>query len=101
MPGAFEEFLKGFKTSPEQSIATAMGNVTIDEDELSDEYDFMDEDDQEGERRRAERQKNKQPQFKYKNELQELANRGREEMIIDLDDLHTVCTWLPTRTYSC
>lgn len=67
-----------------------MGNVTIDEDDLSDDYDFMDEDDQEAERRRAEKQKNKVPQFKYKKELQELANRTRDEIIIDLDDLHSV-----------
>ena len=67
-----------------------MGNVTIDEDDLSDDYDFMDEDDQQAERRRAEKQKNKQPQLKYKIVLQELANRTRDEIIIDLDDLYTV-----------
>jgi DNA replication licensing factor MCM7 len=67
-----------------------MGNVTIDEDDLSDDYDFMDDDEQEAERRRAERHKNKQPQLKYKNELQELANRTRDEIVIDLDDLYSV-----------
>lgn len=68
-----------------------MGNVTIDEDELEDDdYDFMDEDGQSADRQRAARQK-AEPQFKYKNELQELANRTREEIIIDMDDLYTVC----------
>lgn len=79
-----------------------MGNVTIDEDELSDDYDFMDDDDQTGERRRAERQKNRQqPQFKYKNELQELANRVRDEIIIDLDDLYSVCALQSLRLDEC
>lgn len=67
-----------------------MGNVTIDEDDLSDEYDFMDEDDETGERRRQQKEQRRSPQYKYKLALQELANRTSEEVVIDLDDLATV-----------
>lgn len=68
-----------------------MGNVTIDEDELSDEYDFMDDDDETaGDRRRQERERARTPHHKYKDMLQQLANRTIEEVRIDLDDLSTV-----------
>lgn len=63
-----------------------MGNVSLEEDGLSDEYDFMDEDDETGERRRQEKQK-KGPQYKYKEILQLLADRKTDEIIVDLDDL--------------
>ncbi len=89
--GALESFLKEYKTSPEQTLATALGDVTIDEDELSDEYDFMDEDENAGDRRRQERQRKRQPQHKYMDELQKLANRASNQITIDLDDLETVC----------
>jgi len=86
---ALETFLKEFKTSPEQTLTTALGDITIDEDELSDDYDFMDDDDEARERRRQERQQKRVPQYKYKDELQKLANRTIDEIIIDLDDLAT------------
>nr|UWK20628.1 DNA replication licensing factor [Trichoderma oligosporum] len=86
---AFETFLKDFKTSPEQTLTTALGNITIDEDELSDDYDFMDEDEQTRDRRRQEKAKRKTPQHKYKDMLQLLADRKIDEFPIDLDDLVT------------
>nr|UWK20588.1 DNA replication licensing factor [Trichoderma aurantioeffusum] len=86
---AFESFLKDFKTSPEQTLTTALGNITIDEDELSDDYDFMDEDDQARDRRQQERAKRKTPQHKYNDMLQLLADRKIDEFAIDLDDLAT------------
>jgi DNA replication licensing factor MCM7 len=67
-----------------------LGDITIDEDELSDDYDFMDDDDEAREHRRRERQQKRVPQYKYKDELQKLANRTIDEIIIDLDDLATV-----------
>ncbi|KAG5999208.1 Mcm2-7 hexameric complex component [Claviceps pusilla] len=85
----FEEFLKDFKTSPEHTIATALGDITIDEDELSDAYDAMDEDAESIGRRRQERQRQKEPQHKYMDLLQKLADRLIDEIIIDLDDLAT------------
>lgn len=87
---AFESFLKDFKTSPEHTLTTALGNITIDEDELSDDYDFMDEDEQTRERRQQERAKRKTPQHKYNDMLQLLANRKIDEFAIDLDDIATV-----------
>ncbi|EJP70303.1 MCM2/3/5 family protein [Beauveria bassiana ARSEF 2860] len=84
---AFEVFLKDFKTTPEHTITTAMGNITIDEDDLSDEYDFMDDDDESGERRRRDREHRRAPHYKYQEIMQKLANRTQEEIVIDLDDL--------------
>ncbi|KAM0738999.1 hypothetical protein ACQRIT_006736 [Beauveria bassiana] len=84
---AFEVFLKDFKTTPEHTITTAMGNITIDEDDLSDEYDFMDDDDESGERRRRDREHRRAPHHKYQEIMQKLANRTQEEIVIDLDDL--------------
>ncbi|KAM3467406.1 hypothetical protein NHJ6243_000027 [Beauveria neobassiana] len=84
---AFEVFLKDFKTTPEHTITTAMGNITIDEDDLSDEYDFMDDDDESSERRRRDREHRRAPHHKYQEIMQKLANRTQEEIVIDLDDL--------------
>ncbi|KAM3510308.1 hypothetical protein MY10362_000095 [Beauveria mimosiformis] len=84
---AFEVFLKDFKTTPEHTITTAMGNITIDEDDLSDEYDFMDDDDESGERRRRDREHRRAPHHKYQEIMQKLADRTQEEIVIDLDDL--------------
>ena len=86
----FEQFLTDFKTSPEQTITHALGNINIDEDDLSDEYDFMDEDDNAQQQRQRERARKRAPQHKYKDMLQDLANRKINELVIDLDDLHSV-----------
>mgnify|MGYP005989425809 CR=1 FL=1 len=67
-----------------------MGNITIDEDDLSDEYDFMDEDDESGERRRQEKEARRTPQHKYRLLLQKLADRTIDELTIDLDDVAAV-----------
>ncbi|KAK1783647.1 MCM2/3/5 family-domain-containing protein [Copromyces sp. CBS 386.78] len=87
---AFENFLDDFKTSPQESITHALGNIDINEDDLSDdEYDFMDEDDDAQEQRRRERARRRAPRHKYKELLQELADRNINEMVIDLDDLQS------------
>lgn len=85
---AFQEFLTGFKTWPEQTITTALGNITIGEDDLDDEYDLMDEDGQDVNRQQA--KERRAPQYKYKNMLQQLSDRTIDEATIDLDDLATV-----------
>lgn len=82
--------MKYYKTSPEQTITTALGNITIGEDDLSDEDDFMEGDGQAEERQRERAQK-RAPQYKYKDMLQELADRTIDEATIDLDDLALVC----------
>jgi DNA replication licensing factor MCM7 len=88
---ALAGFLKDFKTSPEQTLTTALGDITIGEDELEDEYDFMDDDEQANDRRREEREQRRQPRHIYKEMLQKLANRVQDTVVIDLDDLATVC----------
>lgn len=61
---------------------------------MSDEYDFLDEDDGAQDRRRQERreraQRRKGPHHKYKEIMQDLADRKTQEVTIDLDDLATV-----------
>jgi len=65
--------------------------MNIDEDDFSDEYDFMDDDDEEGQSaRRTARKQTRQPKLKYKELLQKIADRYEEEITIDLDDLAKV-----------
>ena len=65
--------------------------MNIDEDDFSDEYDFMDDDDEEGQNaRRQTRAQDKTPKLKYMDLLQKIADRYEDEITIDLDDLATV-----------
>ncbi|KAI0378046.1 DNA replication licensing factor mcm7 [Hypomontagnella monticulosa] len=84
---AFENFLEQFKTSPEQTLTHHIGQVQIDEDDLSDEYDFMDQDDEEHERRRREKVAARMPKHKYADVMQKLADRTMDEVLIELDDV--------------
>ncbi|TVY81812.1 DNA replication licensing factor mcm7 [Lachnellula suecica] len=85
---AFQDFLQTFKTSPAANITHALGDMNIDEDDLSDDYDFMDDDDEEGQNtRRQARTQAKMPKLKYQDLLQKIADRYEEEITIDLDDL--------------
>ncbi|KAI1639522.1 DNA replication licensing factor mcm7 [Biscogniauxia mediterranea] len=84
---AFEDFLQNFKTSPEQTLTHAIGQINIDEDDLSDEYDFMDEDDNARERRRREKASSKLPKHKYADIMQKLADRSIDEVLIEMDDI--------------
>ncbi|KAI0910524.1 DNA replication licensing factor mcm7 [Ustulina deusta] len=86
---AFENFLGKFKTSPEQSLTHAIGQINIDEDDLSDEYDFMDDDDDAHEQRRRDKTASKQPTHKYIDMMQKLADRSIDEVLVELDDLVT------------
>jgi hypothetical protein len=65
--------------------------MNIDEDGLSDEYDFMDDEDEGGadDRRQARLQAN-QPTLKYMELLRKVADRYEDEITIDLDDLAKV-----------
>ncbi|KAI0155051.1 DNA replication licensing factor mcm7 [Xylariaceae sp. FL1272] len=88
--GAFEDFLTSFKTSPEQTLTHAIGQINIDEDDLSDEYNFMDDDDEaQHERRRGEKASSRLPKHKYADVMQKLADRSLDEVLIELDDLVT------------
>jgi DNA replication licensing factor MCM7 len=65
--------------------------MNIDEDDFSDEYDFMDDDDDEGQNARREaRAQAKIPKQKYVELLQKIADRVEDEITIDLDDLAKV-----------
>ncbi|KAG4424800.1 Mcm2-7 hexameric complex component [Cadophora malorum] len=85
---AFEDFLSTFKTSPKSELAGALHDMNIDEDDFSDDYDFMDDDDEEGQNsRRRTRAQTKAPKLKYMEVLQKVADRYEDEITIDLDDL--------------
>ncbi|KAI9674425.1 MAG: Mcm2-7 hexameric complex component [Caeruleum heppii] len=88
---AFEDFLRSFKTSSstsETAATNALQDLNIDEDHLSEEYDFMD--DADGETRAGPRRhKSRDPKLKYLDVLQNIADRNTSEIVIDLDDLAT------------
>jgi hypothetical protein len=77
---AFEDFLKTFKSSSTEAIE-ALERLNL-EDNLDEEYDFMDESgDETGRVRRAD------PKLKYSRVLQQVADRQTNHITIDLDDL--------------
>jgi DNA replication licensing factor MCM7 len=83
--------LSTFKTSPTANIAHALGDMNIDEDDLSDDYDFMDDDDDQGQgTRRQAKSQAKLPKLKYLDLLQKVADRYEDEITIELDDLAKV-----------
>jgi DNA replication licensing factor MCM7 len=84
---AFQSFLEKFETSKTSTDATAeaIDGLHLDGDHTSDEYDFMDDvadDDRAGSRRR--------PKRKYMDMLQEVADRERQNIVVELDDLNEV-----------
>lgn len=86
--------MTSFKTSPKAKtgLAGALSDMNIDEDDFSDEYDFMDDDDNEGQNaRRTARKEATAPKQKYMDLLQKVADRYEDEITIDLDDLAQVC----------
>lgn len=94
LPDAFEDFLTSFKSSAsasESSATNALQDLNIDEDGLSDEYDFMD-DIADGNGRQTNRRtgKDRDPKKKYMEMLQRVADRHTSEVIIELDDLDAV-----------
>ena len=67
--------------------------MNIDEDDFSDDYDFMDDEEHEEEYLNVQRQakaKTKQPTLKYVEQLQRIADRIEDEITIDLDDIAKV-----------
>ncbi|KAK1148679.1 DNA replication licensing factor MCM7 [Aspergillus melleus] len=97
---AFKDFLQHFKSfeSTDASTATeAIEDLHIDGDRTSDEYDFMD-DAEDGEGREAAGRRRRQPKLKYMQMLQEVADRERSNVLIELDDLATFEKSLPEDT---
>jgi hypothetical protein len=86
----FDSFIRNFKCSPQDAITQALGDINIDAGDLSDEYDFMDEEEGAQQRRAQEKARQRAPQYKYKDLLQKVANRDSSEIVIDLEDLATV-----------
>lgn len=84
---AFEDFLDKFETSKtsEDLAAEAIDNLNLDEDHTSDEYDFMD-DVANGDSTTTRRQKKR----KYRDMLQDVANRECSNILVELDDLKEV-----------
>ncbi len=64
--------------------------MNIDDDDYSDEYDFAESDEEAQESRRAARKELRMPHNKYMEILQSVANRERDEITIELDDLEQV-----------
>jgi len=88
---AFESFLGAFKTTQTASVADGLLDMNIDDDDLSDEYDFAESDEEAQEVRRAARKQAWMPRKKYMEILQQVANRQQDEVTIELDDLFEVC----------
>jgi len=78
-----------------------MGNINIEEDDLSDEYDFMDEDEDAQQQRAQEKARRRLPQHKYKQLLQQVADRKIDEVCIELDDLASVRRYYGRRSSDC
>jgi DNA replication licensing factor MCM7 len=93
---AFQDFLKHHKTfeSASETAATeAIEDLHIDGDATSDEYDFVDDMDvaEDGAQRSGRtRRRRRETGHKYMQILQEVADRERTNILIELDDLDTV-----------
>ncbi|EAW13889.1 DNA replication licensing factor MCM7 [Aspergillus clavatus NRRL 1] len=96
---SFKDFLqhfKSFESASEAAATEAIEDLRIDEDGTSDEYDFMDDVDEAnggGARRRR-----REPKLKYMQILQDIADRERTNVLIELDDLATYEKSLPEDT---
>lgn len=90
---AFRDFLENFKSSQsksEEAAADAIDDLNLEEDRTSDEYDFMD-DVAEGDGSASRRAGRSKPlKRKYMSILQEVADRERSSILIELDDLEEV-----------
>ena len=102
---AFEDFLQNFKSSSTEA-AEQLEGLNINEDDLSDEYDMMDDSDDPAPAGTQGRNRSRPSKQKYMQILQEVSDRDREDITIDLNDLETVSTttvnskW-PTRLTCC
>jgi DNA replication licensing factor MCM7 len=86
-----EDFLRTFKSTPASALTKALNGMTVEEDGLSDEYDFMDDEDEGGENaRRQAKQDANRPTLKYMDLLGKVSNRYENEITIELDDLAIV-----------
>ena len=92
---AFEDFLTSFKSSAsasDSSATYALQDLNIDEDGISDEYDFMDDVADGTGQSNGRTAKDRDPKKKYMEMLQRVADRHTSEVMIELDDLDAVCS---------
>ena len=98
LPAAFEDFLTSYKSTTTDleipSNALQGLNIDGDDDNTSDEYDFMDDVTGPKDKQQPNGQP-KGPQKKYIEQLQEVSDRKRNEILIELDDLDNVKTFEP------
>jgi DNA replication licensing factor MCM7 len=84
LPAAFEDFLKTYKSTATEA-ADAFSRLNLEDDDLDEEYDFLDESgDETGRPRKGD------PKLKYMRMLQQVADRVSNQVLIDLDDLAAV-----------
>lgn len=89
---AFEDFITNYKstaTDSDQLAADALQDLNLDDDGLSDEYDFM-EDVGNGKESRQRGGQPAAPRRKYMDMLQKVADRQLNQVTIELDDLDNV-----------
>ena len=87
---SFKNFLQHFKSFESASATEALEDLHIDGDQTSDEYDFMDDVEENGAQRPGAARTRREPKVKYMKMLQDVANRDRTNILIELDDLATV-----------
>jgi DNA replication licensing factor MCM7 len=90
---AFRDFLENFKSSEsasEDTAANAIDGLHIDGDGTSDEYDFMDDAENEPGRRSRREDRSRRDKRKYMAVLQDVADRVKSNILIELDDLDLV-----------
>lgn len=71
-------------------MTDTLGDLNLEEDGFSDEYDFMEDisdEPRQGPRRQQQQQHHK---LKYMKLLQDVSNRRKDQIIIELDDLAEV-----------
>ena len=87
--GAFKDFLENFKSfesASEDAATEALGDLHLDGDGTSDEYDFMDDVNGDADASRQQRRTKR----KYMTILQDVADRVKSNILIELDDLDVV-----------
>lgn len=86
---AFQDFLTSFKSSGTSDATDALEGLNLEEpDATSDEYDFMDDvDDETDPTHAAHRRRPQKSKQKYMDMIQDIADRKRDHIYIELDDL--------------
>jgi len=88
---AFQDFFRTFKSQGTTEAADALENLNLDADTASDDYDFMDDaDENDGAQRSRRNGQARGPKIKYMTLLQDIADRKKQHITVDLDDVDLV-----------